>query len=62
MKTKHIEVEGAIVNIYQGLSDRKGRKVTTVEIFPDDHFVGERKWKTIPNIHIVRIVQLGKVL
>ena len=45
MKLKHIEVEGCIVNIRAGLIDYKGRKVTSIEILPDDHFKGENKWK-----------------
>lgn len=31
----HIETEGGIVNIRVGLTDRQGRKVTSVEILPD---------------------------
>jgi len=56
----HCEVQGAIVNIREGLSDRKGRNVTSVEILPDDHYAGEPIWKTIPKIYNVRIVQLKK--
>lgn len=43
---KHIEFEFGIVNIYTGLSDRKGRRVSVVEIIADgDRFAGERpKW------------------
>ena len=55
-----IEVEGAIVNITTGLKDIQGRKVTSVEILPDDHYSGERIWKTYPHVRNVRIVQLKK--
>lgn len=61
-KLRHIEVEGAIVNIRTGLHDRRGRKVTSVQIIPDDRYKGERIWRTIPRVHNVRIVQLKKVL
>lgn len=61
-KLKHIEVEGAIVNIRTGLKDRQGRKVTSVEILPDDHYMGEQIWKTYPHVRNVRIVQLKKKL
>ena len=57
---KHLEVEGAIINIRQGLCDMHGRKVTSVEIIPDDRFAGERIWRTIPKVHNIRIVQLSK--
>lgn len=61
MKLKHIEVEGAIVNIRTGLQDLKGRKVTSVEIIPDE-YAGEPRWKTIPKVHNIRVVQLKKKL
>lgn len=60
MKLKHIEVEGGIVNIRQGLSDMKGRKVTSVEILPDEHS-GERKWKLLGSYNN-RLVQLKRVV
>ena len=56
MKMKHIEVEGCIVNIYTGLRDRFGRKVTTIEIIPDK-YAGESEWKLIGK-SINRVVQL----
>jgi hypothetical protein len=31
----HIECEGCIVNIREGLHDRLGRKVTSIEILPE---------------------------
>jgi len=61
MKLKHIEVEGCIVNIRTGLTDMKGRKVTSIEILPDDHFSGERIWRLIGSINN-RVVQLKKKL
>lgn len=54
----HCEVEGAIVNIREGLHDLKGRKVTSVEIIPDDRFAGEPIWKTVPKVRNVRLIQL----
>lgn len=56
----HCEVEGAIINIREGLQDAEGRAVTSVEIIPDDHYAGERIWKTIPHVRNVRLVQLKK--
>ena len=45
MSIRHIEVEGAIINIREGLVDIKGRKITSIEIIPDDHYAGEPFWK-----------------
>ncbi len=59
-RLKHIEVEGCIVNITEGLMDRHGRKVTHIEIIPDDRYVGERKWKLTGCVNN-RVVQLKKV-
>lgn len=56
-KLKHIEVEGCIVNIRTGLYDIKGRKVTSIEILPDDHYSGERVWR-LKGSYNNRIVQL----
>ena len=56
----HCEVEGAIINIREGLHDTKGRSVTSVEILPDDHCAGEPIWKTVPKVRNVRLVQLKK--
>jgi hypothetical protein len=56
----HCEVDGAIINITEGLYDMKGRKVTSVAISPYDSYSGERIWRTIPKVHNVRIVQLSK--
>jgi len=53
-KLKHIEVEGAIVNIRQGLYDFKGRKVTSIEIIPDR----PDNWKVVPKVHNVKVIQL----
>jgi hypothetical protein len=60
-RLKHIEAEGCIINIREGLQDVKGRKVTSIEILPDDHFVGENKWKLYGTINN-RVVQLQKVV
>lgn len=35
----HIEVEGCVINVRTGLSERRyGRKVTSVEIIPDEDY------------------------
>lgn len=44
-KGLHIEADGCVVNIYEGLINLSGKKVTTIEILPDDHYAGEPKWK-----------------
>lgn len=61
MKLKHIEVEGCIVNIRTGLTDFKGRKVTSIEILADDHYSGEKIWRLRGCVNN-RIIQLKKVL
>lgn len=60
-KLTHIEVEGAIVNIREGLHDRLGRPVTSIEIIPDDHYVGEPIWR-LRGTRNNRVVQLKKRL
>lgn len=60
MKLKHIEVEGGIVNIREGLKDHKGRNVTSIEILPDDHYSGENVWRLRGYINS-RLVQLKTV-
>lgn len=61
VKLKHLEVDGAVINIRTGLRDRRGRKVTSVEILPDDHYAGEKPWRVIPGKHNTRIVQLKRI-
>ena len=56
----HCEVEGAVINIREGLHDATGRNVTAVEMIPDDHYAGERIWRLKPNVRNIRIVQLKK--
>ena len=56
---KHIEVEGCIINIRTGLTDRKGRKVTSIEILPDDH-AGERIWRLYGSTNN-RVIQLKRL-
>ena len=58
-KLKHIEVEGCIVNIREGLTDMKGRRVTSIQIIPDETYNGEI-WKYIPGKYNHRIVKLKK--
>jgi len=57
----HCEVEGAIINIREGLHSMAGEKVTSVEIIPDDRYAGERMWKVTPKVANVRIIQMKKV-
>lgn len=57
----HCEVEGAVINIKEGLHSMAGEKVTHVEILPDDHYAGERMWKVTPKVYNIRIVQMKKV-
>ena len=61
MKTKHIEVDGCIVNIHTNLHDRLGRKVTSIEIIPDDHYMGEQIWR-LHGSRNNRVIQLKKRL
>ena len=55
-KGLHIETDGCIVNIREGLHDWKGRKVTAIEILPD-HYSGDF-WKVTPQVCNVRVIQL----
>jgi len=55
-KGVHVETEGAIVNIYEGLTDRRGRKVNTIEIIPDES-ADEPRWRVYGS-HYSRVVQL----
>ena len=56
----HIEANGCIINIRQYLYDIKERSVTSVEIIPDDHHIGEKIWK-LYGTRNNRIVQLKKI-
>ena len=51
-KSKHIEVEGCIVNIRTGLHDSAGHKVTSVEVICDQ-YAGEPKW-SLPDLSDAR--------
>ncbi len=53
---KHIEAEGCIINIRSGLTDLKKRKVTSIEIIPDN-YIGGKKWK-LYGTHNNRVIQL----
>lgn len=55
-KGYHCEVEGCVVNIREGLIDLKGRKVTSIEIIPDN-YAGD-KWKRIGACGNVRVIKL----
>lgn len=53
----HCKVDGAIINITEGMLDARGRKVTGIQIHPDN-YVGGRPWKVIPRVHNVRIIEV----
>jgi len=44
-KTYHLEIEGAIINISEGLFDHHFRKVTSIIIIPDDQIPGQPVWR-----------------
>lgn len=52
----HIEAEGAIINIQEGLFDCEGRKVTVVSIIPENHIPGTLIWHLLGHANN-RIVQ-----
>lgn len=61
----HIEVPGAVINIWVGLEDTEGHEVTTIEIKADgDRFAGEDPWylADLDNVvHLsVRVVRYHK--
>jgi hypothetical protein len=56
----HIEAAGCIVNIREGLHDRHGRAVTSIEILPDE-YVGEPRWRRFGPAN-TRVVQLKQVV
>lgn len=50
----HIEAEGCIVNIYEGLYNAEGKQVTAIQIIPDK--LEEEEWEIIgdTNIRIIK--------
>jgi len=60
----HLEIDGAIVNVYVGLHDIGGRRVTAVRMIEDgDRYAGEQGWfprddhgqiVSVPGIRIVQ--------
>ena len=56
-KVYHLEVEGAIINIQEGLLDRFGRKVTEISIIPDAQIPDQPVWHLLGYAHN-RVVQL----
>ncbi|MBA7532436.1 hypothetical protein ES705_24662 [subsurface metagenome] len=61
-KTYHIEAEGTIINIQEGLLDRYGRRVTEVSIIPDNQIPENPVWHLLGHAHnrIVRLKNLKK--
>ena len=57
----HIETPNGIVNIRCGLRDLRGRNVDSIEIIPDDRYVGEHKVVTVPKIGNVRMIRLKTI-
>ena len=54
----HLEYEGCIVNITEGLTDMKGRTVTSIQIIPDGKRYGDN-WKLVGTLNN-RIIKLKK--
>ncbi len=57
----HIELDGCVVNIRQGLTNDEGKKLTAIEILPDDHYAGEKIWE-LEGSRINRVIQTDKYL
>lgn len=53
-KGMHVEAEGCIVNIYEGLYNTEGKQVTAIEIIPDN-CIGE-EWEALGDVNI-RIIR-----
>mgnify|MGYP001054055014 CR=1 FL=1 len=56
-KAYHLEVEGAIINVREGLFDCHGRRVTAVSIIPDNQIPENPVWHLLGYAHN-RVVQL----
>lgn len=56
-KAYHLEVEGVIINVHEGLLDRYGRRVTEVSIIPDNQIPENPVWHLLGYAHN-RVVQL----
>jgi len=54
--TMHIEAEGCIVNVREGLTDQYGRRVTSIQILPESRGAGSSWARRGPAN--VRVVQL----
>jgi len=61
-KVYHLEVEGAIINISEGLLDRFGRKVTEISIIPDNQIPGQPVWRLLgySNNRVVQLKNLKR--
>ena len=58
-KAYHFEVEGAIINVREGLLDRFGRTVTEISIIPKK-YIDEPVWHLLGYAYN-RVVQLKNV-
>lgn len=58
--TLHIEAEGCVVNIKEGLYDEHNKKCTCVTILPDSCYQDEPIWKLKGHAHN-RIIQTNKI-
>ena len=61
-KVYHLEVEGAIINVREGLLDRFGRKVTEISIIPDNQIPGQLVWRLLgySNNRVVQLKNLKR--
>lgn len=61
-KVYHLEVEGAIINIQEGLFDRFGRRVTAVLIIPDNQIPENPVWRLLgySNNRVVQLKNLKR--
>ena len=53
-KGLHIEAEGCIINIYEGLYNTEGKQVTAIQVIPDK--LEEEEWEVLgdSNIRVIK--------
>ena len=59
--TQHIEAEGCIVNIQEGLVDYRGRKVTAITILPNNMYADKKIWE-LKGYAYNRVIETNKIL
>lgn len=57
-KGLHVEAEGCIINIYEGLTDRTGKQVTAIQILPDVYC--NEEWECEGNCYI-RVIKKEQI-